>query len=181
MIKKVIMKKLILLSLIGCLLSCSSDDTNIDEQLLGACNNDEFHFTIEAGGITFSSDSCIISYYENTSNHFDDSPASISWTYPGFPEWNNANDLAFLYKGEMRPGEIYEVYGITAIMDLDNSSGTLEGEMIQRLGNEVMRLHVDEFNLQEGFMCGTFEGKAEFTNYEVVDVEGSFKGYLMPQ
>lgn len=153
------------------------------EETLVVCESDPFQFYIEVEGIELTADSCWVVYVPHDPNSniiVDEKWAVLKWEYPGFPSWNSANSFAFAYgdsDSELESGQSYEARQIAGVVQFDGSNG----EMFGALGEDgAVTFNIDEFNPESGFICGNFEGRALFTNDELVDLKGSFKGHLNP-
>ena len=144
------------------------------------CENDAFQFSIDVNGITMNSDSCWLVFFDDpaATGILTDYPAIIKWQYPGYPEWDGANSFTFVYNTDaIESDKTYQAREIIGLVQFDGSSG----EMIQGLGSESISVEIVEYNRESGYICGSFEGKATFTDFSIVDVVGSFKGVLDPQ
>lgn len=173
------MKNLIVIFLAIFIIACSETEEKPMESTSLICEDDPFQFSLEVSNIALATDSCWLAYLENPSEIevIGGNPAVIKWTYPGFPEWDTSNSLAFSYdKDTIESGQSYAATQIIGVVQFDGSNG----EMFQSLGDQTLTVQVTEYDAQLEYICGTFEGKALFTDYQVVDLKGSFKGYLRP-
>lgn len=174
------MKQIFILAIILSLVSCLKDPADDPNKNLLECENDPFHFSVDVAGISFESDSCWMIFYEDPSSIGlnSDFPAVIKWTVPDYPMWNSANSLSFAYNSSaVQKDEKYNASELIGVVEFDGTTG----EMFQTLGEEQLVITISEYSTSEGYVCGTFEGKAKFTDYEIVDVVGSFKGIISPQ
>jgi len=162
------------------IISCNKEgpDATQEEFVQLLCENDDYEFSIDVNGISLSVENCWIVYAPETSSSFPNgAPAVIKWELPGFPEWNGANSFTFIYQeGDLESGTSYDASSILGVVAFDGSGG----EMFQGLGEESVSITVDEFNPDSNYICGSFEGRALFTDYQVVDIAGSFRGRINP-
>jgi len=174
------MKNLLYLILVLTIISCSKENPEgpQEEVVELLCENDDYEFSIEVNGISLSVENCWLVYAPDSNiNLPEGAPAVIKWELPGFPEWNGANSFTFIFEGDdIESGATYEASSILGVVAFDGS----DGEMFQGLGDESVTFTIDEFNPESDYICGSFEGKALFTDYEVVEISGSFKGRINP-
>ena len=160
-------------------LGCAKDTPDDVNAVSVVCENDPLKFSIDVNGISMNADSAWLVFHEDPESVGlqEEFPAVLKWEYPGYPEWNGANSLTFIYNtSKLESSTTYEAREVLGVVQFDGSSG----EMFQGLGGESVSVTVDEYNSDSGYICGSFTGKALFTDYEVVELEGSFKGVLNP-
>lgn len=160
-------------------ISCATDSPEEIEAVSIVCESNPIQFSIDVNGISMTADSAWLVFHTDPESVGlqEDFPAIIKWEYPGYPEWNGANSFTFIYNtASIESGTTYLASQIIGVVQFDGS----DGEMFQGLGDEAVSVTVDEYNSDSGYICGSFEGKALFTDYQVVDLMGSFKGVLNP-
>jgi len=174
------MKNLLYLILAFVALACNKEnpETPQEEVVELLCEDNDYEFFIEVNGISLSVENCWLVYSPDSNIVFPEgAPAVVKWELPGFPEWNGANSFTFIYnEDDIESGMTYDASSIIGVVAFDGSGG----EMLQGLGDESVTFTIDEFNPANDYICGSFEGKALFTDYEVVEIEGSFKGRINP-
>ena len=175
------MKQLFYISLLFLAFACNKESVQDPEEEVAQllCEDDDYGFSIEVAGISFSTDECWLVYAPAQPNVSTEpgNPAVIKWEVPGYPEWNGANSFTFIFEeDDLQSGKTYEGFGILGVVAFDGS----DGEMFQGLGEEAVTFTVDEFSPDNDYVCGSFKGKALFTDYQVVEFEGNFKGRINP-
>lgn len=179
-----ILTSLLLLTTFSCNKENPEEETQEEtqEEMQVVCENEPFQFTIEYDGQQTQVDSCWLLYIPfdpNSTLIVNDKVAVIKWEVPGNPGWDSSFNFAYGdWDSEIESNTAYESTFMTATV-IDGSSSLGYAQVYDNGIDGSIIVNVEEFNPENGFICGNFEGEALYYDASV-QVSGSFKGRLNP-